>query len=161
MKRKNPIFGGDLYARDAREQLRRWDAGDTIWTIEMGGLGPGYEQAIQVLAIEIVRDEIDKPLPDKADSNWADATWRRLCNPELCGGFSGAQIGAARYLAWNWLKIGPAALCALYDKKEESGAARYLAWNWLKIGPAALCALYDKKEESARIIQASKAWPRA
>lgn len=50
-------------AQDAREQLRQWDGGGAIWSIEIGGLGPGYEQAIQVLAIEIVRDEIDKPMP--------------------------------------------------------------------------------------------------
>lgn len=29
------------------EALARWDAGETVFTAEMGGLGPGYEQAIQ------------------------------------------------------------------------------------------------------------------
>lgn len=61
-----------VYATDAGEQLRRWDSGDPIWTIEMGGMGPGYEQAIQVLAIEIVRDEINKPLPTEVQPRLFD-----------------------------------------------------------------------------------------
>ena len=40
-----PQAGAHGPAVDAAEQLRRWDAGDSIWTVEMGGLGPGYEQA--------------------------------------------------------------------------------------------------------------------
>lgn len=107
--------GNGLYATDAREQLRRWDAGDSIWTIEMGGLGPGYEQAIQVLAIEIVRDELDKPLPTDSLREWGDATVSRI-DYQLpdgtwsCGGFSGAQVGAAKTLAFRWLRDGPAAI---------------------------------------------------
>src|SRR2546425_352652 len=94
-------------AKDAREQLRRWDTGETIWSIEMGGLGPGYEQAIQTLAIEIVRDEIDKPLPQGKEDrhSWADATVSRV-DAQL----PGAQVGAAKHLAWKWLTDGPANL---------------------------------------------------
>ena len=102
------------YATDAREQLRRWDAGDLIWTIELGRLGPGYEQAIQVLAIEIVRDEIDKPLPVKGSlQEWGNATVTRI-DYQLpdgtwsCGGYSGAQVGAAKQLAYHWLRDGVA-----------------------------------------------------
>lgn len=101
-------------AKDAREQLRRWDGGGTVWSIEMGGLGPGYEQAIQILAIEIVRDEIDMPIPAKPAHKWADATVSRVDAKQpdgsySCGGFSGAQVGAAKQLAYQWLTIGPAA----------------------------------------------------
>jgi hypothetical protein len=106
--------GNGLYALDAREQLRRWDAGDIIWTIEMGGLGPGYEQAIQILAIEIIRDEIDKPLPTEHLEEWGHPTVERIDYrlPDgtwSCGGFSGAQVGAARNLAYRWLRDGVAA----------------------------------------------------
>jgi hypothetical protein len=104
-----------LVAKDAVEQLARWDAGRPIWSVEMGGVGPGYEQAIQVLAIEIVRDELGKPLPPPSSptNGWADATVKRV-NDE-CGGFSGAQVGASKWLAYKWLSIGPA---ALQDVKE-------------------------------------------
>ena len=114
MKSKMKDDGNGLYAVDAREQLRRWDAGELIWTIEMGGMGPGYEQAIQVLAIEIVRDEIDKPLPTKDLREWGDATVSRIDyklpdGSYSCGGFSGAQVGAAKQLAFHWLRDGVAA----------------------------------------------------
>lgn len=98
-----------MIAMNAKEQLLRWDAGDTVWSLSMGGFGPGYEQAIQVLAIEITRDNIDKPLPDPDTSaEWGEETVNRI--NESCGGFSGAQVGAAKWLAYQWLSIGPAAL---------------------------------------------------
>lgn len=102
-----------LYAETAAEQLRRWDAGETIWTVEMGGLGPGYEQAIQILAIEIVRDHLDQPLPNESTwQTWGDATVARIDQPDAnghhsCGGFSGGQVGAAKHLALGWLRDGP------------------------------------------------------
>lgn len=105
-------------AENAREQLRRWDGGGSIWSIEMGGLGPGYEQAIQVLAIEIVRDEIDKPLPqEEMWQTWGNATVRRL--DESCHGFSGVQVGAAKQLAYKWLTIGPAAVLKQVREKDR------------------------------------------
>lgn len=104
-----------LVAEDAAEQLRRWDAGESIWTIEMGGLGPGYEQAIQILAVEILRDEIGKPLPtNETWSDWGNSTIARI-DYQLpdgswsCGGFSGAQVRAAKQIAFLWLRDGPQA----------------------------------------------------
>ncbi len=111
----NPIkpINHDLVAPDAAEQLRRWDAGESIWSVEMGGLGPGYEQAIQTLAIEIVRDNLGKPLPTQETwNNWGDSTITRI-DYQLpdgkwsCGGFSGAQVGAAKGIALRWLRDGP------------------------------------------------------
>lgn len=73
----------------------------------MGGLGPGYEQAIQVLVFEIVRDHIDKPLPEPGTSRdgWADETVHRVNDWPGCG-FSGAQVGAAKWLAYRFLSRG-------------------------------------------------------
>ena len=97
-------------AKTAKEQVAAWDAGESIWSIEMGGLGPGYEQAIQILAVEIVRDEIDNPLPEYVWNGWGDSTVTRIDANRECGGFSGAQVGAAKHLAYHWIKTGPAAL---------------------------------------------------
>jgi hypothetical protein len=117
IKADEDFFGA---APTAQEQLRRWDEGRFIWTISMGGLGPGYEQAIQVLAIEIVRDQLGKPLPTnkentEANREWGYATVERIDVKQAdghysCGGFSGGQVGAARFLAYQWLSIGPKAL---------------------------------------------------
>ncbi len=103
----------ELIATDAKEQLARWDLGDTIWSIEMGGIGPGYEQALQILAVEIVRDNIGKEVPAVGTpmDAWADSTVSRIDKPANHLGFSGAQVGAAKFLAYKWLTVGPAALC--------------------------------------------------
>lgn len=112
-------------APTAREHLRRWDAGESIWSIEMGGLGPGYEQAIQVLAIEIIRDEIDNPLPVDKFGEWGDNTVSRIDQRTAdgrysCGGFSGAQVGAAKQIAVRFIRDGPAkALKSLKDEDRK------------------------------------------
>lgn len=119
-------------AIDAREQLERWDAGHTIASVEMGGLGPGYEQAIQILAIEIVRDELDKVLPDAENfpRDWADGTVARIDvklpdGTYSCGGFSGAQVGAAKRIAYKWLTIGPMALYAEIDADRRIQVSKF------------------------------------
>lgn len=104
-----------LYGATAAEWLRRWDSGDSVWSVEMGGLGPGYEQAIQIAAVAIVRTNLGKPLDDTEDAlkEWGwDAIPKGL-------GLSGAQAGAARNLAYKMLKYGPAE-CVRQIK--ESGA---------------------------------------
>jgi len=117
-------------AVDAREQVRRWDAGDSIWTTEMGGIGPGYEQAIQVAAIELTRDNLGRPLPEpesKEAKTWGDDTLRRVESM----GLSGAQWGAARQLAYRWLRDGPA---ATHNQTPED--RRILASNtWPHLNP--------------------------
>lgn len=60
-----------LYPKDIEDAVKRWDAGETVWSVEMGGMGPGYEQAIQVGMIELSRRLIGVELP-KVDENWHD-----------------------------------------------------------------------------------------
>ena len=98
----------------AKQQIEQWDRGEGVWSIEMGGLGPGYEQAIQILAIEIMRDEINSPIPAQESwSSWGDATVKRIDPYDeetkrfKLGGFSGAQVGAAKQIAYRFLKDGP------------------------------------------------------
>jgi hypothetical protein len=96
----------DLYGKTALDMLSRWDEGRTVWSVEMGGLGPGYEQAIQILMMEIIRDNINDPLPDdKTWQVWGNTTVYRL--DEKIGGYSGAQVGCAKQLAFQFLKFGP------------------------------------------------------
>ena len=87
------------------DALAAWDAGDIIFTVEMGGLGPGYEQAIQVLVMELLRDMRGKPLPTTNDEawKWGDPVVNRL---DALHGFSGAQVGAAKSLAIRMLRDG-------------------------------------------------------
>lgn len=73
----------------------------------MGGIGPGYEMAIQGLAFEFMR-EFDGKIPphdvemsqeeiDRANKD-ADVVVGKF-DGEPWGGFSGAQVGAAKHLA--------------------------------------------------------------
>lgn len=87
------------------DMLAKWDEGELVWTVEMGGLGPGYEQAIQTAVIEIIRDNVGKELPAPSDAeDWGDDTLRKH-NASL-GGMSGAQAGAAKSLAYRILRDG-------------------------------------------------------
>lgn len=85
--------------------LDAFDRGDVVPTIEMGGLGPGYEQCIQLLTVELVRDALAGRMPDpnKLDHFGDDVIAR--CSEPL-GGLTGAQVGAARELAYRLLKNG-------------------------------------------------------
>ena len=107
----------DLYGADAADWLQRWDAGKTVWSIEMGGLGPGYEQCIHITAAEILRHmlasnymvellddasalkQVRKEIDAMADQN---KTIQAL-------GLSGAQWGAAMNLAVMFYRRGPRA----------------------------------------------------
>ena len=93
----------DILPEHARDALARWDAGLNVLTVEMGGLGPGYEQCIQIAVFEIIRDMLDQKLPDVLVDSWGGQSLTRV-DREL--GLSGAQAGAAQYLAYVYLRDG-------------------------------------------------------
>lgn len=108
----------------------------------MGGLGPGYEQCIQLLTMEIVRDHlhslpaapVDPENPTAAERQEWDAFGEIAVSRlnEKIGGFSGAQVGAAKNLAANFLRRG-------YSEALDSMRAL----------------------DAERLIQISSKWPRA
>jgi hypothetical protein len=97
------------------EWLAKWDRGDSVWSVEMGGFGPGYEQCIQITAAGVLRFMLDKKLDA---SKWsAGGTWRddeKVISAALFEvpaiealGLSGAQWGAACSLAATLYRRGP------------------------------------------------------
>lgn len=103
------------YGKDAAEWLERWDAGRGVWSIEMGGLGPGYEQAIQITAAEILRHLLEKQYND---SQWGNEDAWKHDREEIERwsfdkeaihklGLSGAQFGAAMQIATRLYMDGP------------------------------------------------------
>lgn len=80
------------------EALAKWDKGEPVFTVEMGGLGPGYEQCIQMLAFELIREFKDDKTFDK--EGWNGERAEKIVDTlDKKLGFSGAQVGAAKSLA--------------------------------------------------------------
>ena len=108
----------DTYGKDSAEWLARWDSGKTVWTIEMGGLGPGYEQCIHITCAEILRECLDKKYDaekvvsgDKDYAKFVDKHIDVFSNDVIKKlGLSGAQWGAAKSLAWMIYSRGPIAV---------------------------------------------------
>lgn len=104
-----------LYGANASEWLARWDAGQNVWTIEMGGLGPGYEQAIQITVAEILRHLLATNYDAAkltAKREW-EADRRKIEDAGFANerikalGLSAAQWGAALSLALHLYLRGP------------------------------------------------------
>jgi hypothetical protein len=101
----------DYHNATNEDALKAWDAGEPIWTCEMGGMGPGYEQCIQLMGFEMFRAMIAQPPEDWSKLTGDDGrdAWRSYRDaieklPAVKStietlGPSGAQFGAAMSLA--------------------------------------------------------------
>lgn len=81
-----------------------WDNGDLLWSIEMGGLGPSYEQCIQFSAFELIR-EFKGIAPKGNINNKMDKALSKI-DKKFDLGHSGATAGAAKQLAYRFMKCG-------------------------------------------------------
>lgn len=84
---------------EAAINLAAFDAGHAVWSASMGGLGPSYEQCIQDLMIEIVRGAV--VAPPSTQAGWDSLTNAAVAKLNPTHGFSGAQVGAAKNLAYQ------------------------------------------------------------
>jgi hypothetical protein len=125
----------DRYGTIPQDVIDKWDDGDTIWSIDMGGFGPGYEQALQHCAIEILRWMIKNNLDH---SGWeADGALESVSNQAskpVCGlfeyGFSGAQWGAALNIAARIFKYGPRSFASSIPNDRKIQVSKH--WPRLK-----------------------------
>ena len=128
------------------DMLAAWDRGETIWSIEMGGLGPGYEQAIQVAAVEFARATLDyAPPPEDAPDfkERLNAEFDALCSGALrgglddkLGGITGAMYGAAKHIAWMWKQHGPAGAVELARKQGKQDRVIQVSRKWVGVSDA-------------------------
>lgn len=105
------------YGKTSQDWLDRWDAGTSVWSVEMGGLGPGYEQCIQIIGAETLRilldmkpnfEELDKDKERRRQVN--EEVHRRISDSEvikMLGGVTGAQVGAGVNIASCIYRRGP------------------------------------------------------
>lgn len=87
-------------------ELAKWisdyDNRNVVLSVEMGGISDEYEQAIQALAVEIMRNLIDVNVPHNGEniaSKITQATDVAIKQIAEKYGFSGAQVGAAQNIA--------------------------------------------------------------
>lgn len=106
MANQEPV---DIIPETVAEALAKWDAGEPVFSVEMGGLGPGYEHCIQTIAFECMRAWLPTlPWPtlnDEFPDDWNDRL-DELSDPVIDvldkmpgGGFTGWQVGAGKNLA--------------------------------------------------------------
>ena len=91
------------------EVVKRWKNNNTVFSIELGGLGPGYEQALQIALFTILDHWLDKKIaPNTLTKNkrFTKKCEKDLEKLNLGKGLSGAQYGAARSTAYQFLKFG-------------------------------------------------------
>ena len=97
--------------KPVQEALEAWDSGAPVWSVEMGGLGPGYEQAIQITAFEMLKYMHENPF-DYEEAN--EEKWEVYRDQIDLGikdkinvlGLSGAQHGAALNIAACFIRQG-------------------------------------------------------
>ena len=126
---------------EVREMIRTWDSGRSVWTIERGGLGPGYEQALQVCMVELCRAALKMPRLGKETKKAYWIRFGRMCDRVVheidkdCCGFSGAQVGAAKDLAFRFVVSGIKRTFASYKKQrpdDYSNSHIQISKHWPK-----------------------------
>ena len=121
----------ELFGVDGADILARWDRGDIIHTIEMGGLGPGYEQCIQIVAMEVLRICLQEGYDAKSWDNkddWANDRGKieKLAHPHIDQlGLSGAQWGAGLNLGIGFYMRSPSDLLSQVDDDRRIMASRH------------------------------------
>lgn len=106
-----PEIDVPFHPQTAADALKQWDDGRGVFTIEMGGIGPSYEQCIQILVFEIIRDNLKTQFPDEKDKDASKEFWEKFGEESITRtdgktGYSGAQVGVAKQVAYRALRDG-------------------------------------------------------
>lgn len=90
-----------------KQAVKQYDSGSPIWSIEMGGLGPGYEQGIQLSCFEIIKKlKFIAPKGNQATINKRLDDALSIVDKRHNIGHSGASAGASMWLAYKFMKTG-------------------------------------------------------
>ena len=110
-------FEIEMYGADAADWLRRWDRRTNRVVYLDGGIGPGYEQSIQITTAEMLRHLLAKADNQQAMKigvwilAWGEIDTMASTNPRITAlGLSGSQWQAAKNLAEQLYTRGPRAV---------------------------------------------------
>ena len=88
------------------DAVKRWEEGGIVWTVELGGLGPGYEQCIQILMFELCSRLVGKKKEIKTPKAFETLAEPIIDELDQTYGYSGAQVGVAKNLAYHFITQG-------------------------------------------------------
>lgn len=91
-----------------QQALSLWDEGSPVTTIEMGGIGPGYEQSIHIGVFELMR-QTGKSLESGEVLEDLDGYLHKNLMEVLSGwnlGLTGSQASAIQHLAHAYVTKG-------------------------------------------------------
>lgn len=135
----------DLIPLTAEAALKKWDAGESVFTVEMGGLGPGYEQAIHVTVFELIRALNHLDWRAKAegaeDVGFITETYEVLdreigrINTAFSLGLSGAQAGAAKSLAYAVMVRGWREAVNSVEADRRTQVSKHWPGSMKEVGP--------------------------
>ena len=95
------------------EVIKQWKNGETIFTVELGGLGPSYEQAIQNFLFDILTYLVEKKIDIKklSEKDKYSECYEEICSKVANGrDLSGAMYGVAKGTAYQFYKYGYGAM---------------------------------------------------
>ena len=106
-----------LYPETAKEALDKFEKGEVITVVELGGLGPGYEQVIWIGIFRLIKkchnedvskwvDRQSKKFKKVKGEKYLDVVDDKLIESceDLC--LSGAQAGVIKHTAFQLLMYG-------------------------------------------------------
>jgi len=96
-----------LYPKTAKQALDKFEKGECLIAVELGGIGPGYEQAIWNGIFKMIRayhtEDIDNWIEGNRFSREVDEKLSIVCKGD---GLSGAQAQAIKMTAYQVMKYG-------------------------------------------------------
>jgi len=97
---------GELWNLTNQEVVKQWFNGETVWSVEMGGLGPNYELAIQTAIFALLRKLLKTKPPYKKllKGDYYDKLFFKTKG--VGDGHSGATAGAAKTVAYQFYRYG-------------------------------------------------------
>ncbi|MCH8285282.1 hypothetical protein IIB79_01980 [candidate division KSB1 bacterium] len=108
-------MGSELYPETAKLAVEAWDRGERVWTVDMSGMGSGYEGSIQLTMFELLRAFHSHPIitnrkewtEEEGEKAMDDLNKETLkINRKFQLGLSGAQAGEARAAAIKYSRWG-------------------------------------------------------
>lgn len=108
MKKPPPNY--TMYPRTARDALRKWDKGEPVFSLDITGMGPSYEQCTQMLVFAAIRAMYSRNRPKHRRGVYTDGVFDNTAHRmNRWLGFSGTQVAFARHFVMHVFKNGWAA----------------------------------------------------